>query len=126
MWADEADITILLETLSDGLPLVHALALAGLDEAYLEERCRREPALHREVSRAQSAWLFGALKAIQEIAGNPDKPEWRAWAWLLDRKHPAGLSHNEEKPESQGDGPLNEGILEALQRMRATTLTTGH
>ena len=75
----------IIELLGDGVPKVHAAAVAGVSEATLHRWINDDESFKSEVRAAESAAV--ALR-VQRI-GKAGEKDWRADSWYLERTHRA-------------------------------------
>jgi hypothetical protein len=91
-----------LDAISTGAARVHAAAYGGIDHDTLLNWEKRYPAFRDQVLEAEARAVVGSLANIRKIGNEGD---WRALAWLLERRYPEDYGRTvSEQRHSGPDG----------------------
>ncbi len=107
----------ILEGVSQGIPIIHALRLVGKEGQY--KSWRKKKALREymdsELARAEAVFIKTFLKPIADAAKNTKS--WQAAAWLLERRYPSEFAAGRGiKVKGAGDRPLLIQIISNIPR----------
>ena len=108
-----------VKAIRQGLPYKHAAALAGVSEATLDSwKYKGGQPDAKEIyveflgrlKQARAEWVQETLQGIQ-AASTGEKPDWKAGAWLLERRERANFGSN-KAPEDAAAAPTKLLILD--------------
>jgi len=85
--------TAIVEMLGEGVPKVHAAAIAGVSEATLHRWLNEDEKFKSEVRAAESAAVALRVRRI----GKAGEKDWRADSWYLERTQRAEFGSDSQK-----------------------------
>lgn len=85
--------TAIVEMLGEGVPKVHAAAIAGVSEATLHRWVNEDEKFKSEVRAAESAAVALRVRRI----GKAGEKDWRADSWYLERTQRAEFGSDSQK-----------------------------
>ena len=85
--------TAIIEMLGEGVPKVHAAAIAGVSEATLHRWVNEDEKFKSEVRAAESAAVALRVRRI----GKAGEKDWRADSWYLERTQRAEFGSDSQK-----------------------------
>jgi DNA invertase Pin-like site-specific DNA recombinase len=102
--------TAIVEMLGEGVPKVHAAAIAGVSEATLHRWVNEDEKFKSEVRAAESAAVALRVRRI----GKAGEKDWRADSWYLERTQRAEFGSDSQK----GGGVAVQINIDAWRRYR--------
>jgi hypothetical protein len=102
MKLNDQTVSILCKALESGLSVVACCGIAGISESTFYRWRKEDPQFQIAIQASQYNFEVNAIEAIKR-AGDKD---WRAWAWLLERRFPKSWKNYQEVNivTSQNDG----------------------
>lgn len=118
-WRNDERISALIAMLELGIPTVAACAKLAIPRRSLYDAMETDADLRQRVEDARATW---EADYVQRIATNPD---WKAQAWILERRIPKRWSPPKNRSEISGpDGaPVQLAAVDAVDRMSDAELT---
>lgn len=87
-------MTKMLELISEGMPIVNACAIVGINRSTYYATYHKSEELQRLVDEARSIFIKKHLANIENVA--VESKQWTASAWLLERSFPEHYSSKSE------------------------------
>jgi hypothetical protein len=115
MKLNDQTVSILCKALESGLSVVACCGIAGISESTFYRWRKDHDEFQIAIQASQYNFEVNAIEAIKR-AGDKD---WRAWAWLLERRFPKSWKNYQEVNivTSQNDGTsVVIGMLEQIAK----------
>lgn len=116
-WGERSEaIEAILDAIERGASMIDAASAAGITDRTLYNWQREQPELKAEIERTRARAESHLLECLKAAA--TEKKDWRAYAWLLERRFPDrwGL-----KREMTVSSPSGNGIAEVMAMIEQTT-----
>jgi hypothetical protein len=106
-------INIICKALNTGLSIRSSCSLANISESTYYRWYKENSDFRAAINKSHAEYEFKALSEIQEQG----KKDWRAIAWVLERRHPESWSKN-RTVKVQHSNTGHEVVLDMLRQVR--------
>jgi hypothetical protein len=102
----------LVEAITKGLPYKAACQIAGLDFKTFNDWRDKDPKFALNIEKAEAVAIEYNMALIQQAA----QKDWKAAAWLLERRHPEMFARPEVQLANRTSGQGSENLAIWLQQ----------
>jgi hypothetical protein len=103
---------LLIAAIAKGLPYKTACQIAGLDFTTFNDWRQKDPEFAMKIEKAEGEAIERNMALIQQAA----QKDWKASAWLLERRHPEMFARPEVQLANRTSGQGSENLAIWLQQ----------